>query len=371
MADIETNSRGQEIYSRQSNLIAPRMQDAALVIGLGGIGNWAAIDCALYRFKTIYIFDNDTIETSNLNRTLFRLSDIGRPKVDAVEELIYERRPDVTVLPFNRKFTIEDYKKYCESGVETYIFDCTDTNNVKEALRDYLNQSENLSKIADFKYVKMGYDGVEGTISMNDLNSGMWGEDSPYTVVPSFFGTPQVLSALGVTMLVNTPNYSITETFDINLLLDYVHRVKQGGHAAEQIRGIQRPRGWRPVDYTTEVIQSNSNIDAARGYTMNSDTRRDELRRMFNQYLNPSLIPGDDRPQFSEEEIREARNILRGGAMWGVDSTTDPEISLSPQLQGLSDYIRESERTDNVPEELPNNESNISENGTERTEDLP
>jgi hypothetical protein len=57
---------------------------------------------------------------------------------------------------------------------------------------------------------------MEGTISINDFISGRWGEDNSYTVVPSFFGTPQVLSAIGIIemLLVKKP---INRTVNLNV----------------------------------------------------------------------------------------------------------------------------------------------------------
>ena len=45
---------------------------------------------------TIIIIDLDRVELTNLNRALFRLSDVGRYKLDALKELISEE--EMTVL---------------------------------------------------------------------------------------------------------------------------------------------------------------------------------------------------------------------------------------------------------------------------------
>jgi len=47
-------------------------------------------------------------------------------------------------------------------------------------------------------YCKLGYDGFNSTMCFNDFTTGRWGEDSSYTVTPSFFGTPQIISAMAV-----------------------------------------------------------------------------------------------------------------------------------------------------------------------------
>ncbi len=197
-----------DIYSRQQELFQRDFRnESAMVIGLGGIGSWVAIDLALLGIGTIIIIDPDTIEATNLNRTLFRLSDIGKKKTDAVSGLISERRPDTLVLAIPEYFSKDMLDKY----EVDYIFDCTDNLNTREKL-----------KSIDFtaEYVKCGYDGYSATISINDFESGSWGEEGSYTVVPSFFGTPQVISALAVTELIlNNIVESGTTGFEINKIL--------------------------------------------------------------------------------------------------------------------------------------------------------
>ena len=59
-----------------------RIQSAkVLVVGAGAIGNEVLKNLALLGIGNIFIFDRDTIEMSNLSRSiLYRASDSGRPK---------------------------------------------------------------------------------------------------------------------------------------------------------------------------------------------------------------------------------------------------------------------------------------------------
>ena len=69
---------------------APWMSDKELTVligGAGGIGSWTALLLKRAGFE-IGIYDDDTIESHNLGGQLFRKSDIGTPKVDAVEDVI-------------------------------------------------------------------------------------------------------------------------------------------------------------------------------------------------------------------------------------------------------------------------------------------
>jgi len=195
------------IYTRQEDLLQKDFkEESALVIGLGGIGSWVALNLALLGVGTLVLVDPDTIEASNLNRTLYKLSDIGRKKTDAIKDLISERRQDTIVLAIDDYFYPDMLDKYSVD----YIFDCTDTLNTRDKLKDL-----NFQGI----YTKSGYDGYSATISINDFESGSWGEGGSYTTVPSFFGTPQVISALVITELLININI---ETRTINFEVDKV-----------------------------------------------------------------------------------------------------------------------------------------------------
>lgn len=197
-----------DIYTRQEGLLQKDFKDeSALVIGLGGIGSWVALNLALLGVGTLVLVDPDTIEVSNLNRTLYKLSDLGRKKTEAIKDLISERRQDTIVLSIDEYFLPDMLDKYSVD----YIFDCTDNLNTRDKLKDMSFQGN---------YVKCGYNGYSATISINDFESGSWGEGGSYTSVPSFFGTPQVISALVITeLLININIESKTINFEVDKVL--------------------------------------------------------------------------------------------------------------------------------------------------------
>jgi molybdopterin/thiamine biosynthesis adenylyltransferase len=71
-----------------------------LVIGAGALGNEILKNLALLGFHNVVVVDLDHIETSNLSRAvLFRASDVGRSKADAVATAYSELLPDAVVRP--------------------------------------------------------------------------------------------------------------------------------------------------------------------------------------------------------------------------------------------------------------------------------
>ncbi len=74
----------------------------ALVIGAGALGNEVIKNLSLMGIGHLIIADFDTIEDSNLSRSvLFREKDRGRRKVDVAAEMVKELNPDVKVMTWH------------------------------------------------------------------------------------------------------------------------------------------------------------------------------------------------------------------------------------------------------------------------------
>ena len=183
-----------DLYSRQTALSLYKY-DHAIVVGLGGIGNWVALDLALSgQVGVIHLIDPDTVEESNLNRTIFRYCDIGRHKVDAVKFQILERRSSVVVKTYkeltNEKLlerllreTIDDNSIY---NPFTLIMDCRD--DIFDDLYDF-----------NCKLYKCGYDGTSMTIDGNPrLTKVFTQRGGSYSIIPSYIGSSQIVAAIAV-----------------------------------------------------------------------------------------------------------------------------------------------------------------------------
>ncbi|HUG89886.1 MAG TPA: ThiF family adenylyltransferase, partial [Planctomycetaceae bacterium] len=80
----------------------PRLSRArVLVIGAGALGNEIVKNLALLGVGNVFVADRDSIENSNLSRSvLFREADCGRPKADVAAERAREIYPGIRVQPF-------------------------------------------------------------------------------------------------------------------------------------------------------------------------------------------------------------------------------------------------------------------------------
>jgi molybdopterin/thiamine biosynthesis adenylyltransferase len=74
-----------------------------LIVGCGGVGSWVVLQLAALGVSRIGIVDDDIVDVSNLNRSLFRTTNIGERKAVAISHLIERNFSDVSVLVLPRK----------------------------------------------------------------------------------------------------------------------------------------------------------------------------------------------------------------------------------------------------------------------------
>lgn len=76
---------------RQLDLVKPdELSFPITLIGAGGIGSPTALALAKMGCSQITVFDPDTVEQHNLPSQIYRLEDVGRPKVKALESVLRE-----------------------------------------------------------------------------------------------------------------------------------------------------------------------------------------------------------------------------------------------------------------------------------------
>jgi len=76
-----TNMRGLDFYDPDSS-----EQPKITIIGVGGIGSWAALALAKMGIKNIVLMDYDVVKAHNVGCTTYRKEDIGKLKVQAMKE---------------------------------------------------------------------------------------------------------------------------------------------------------------------------------------------------------------------------------------------------------------------------------------------
>ena len=106
-----------------------------LVVGLGGVGAYAAEMIARAGVGRMTIADADTVSATNINRQLIALhSTIGRQKSDLMAERLRDINPEIELTVINRFIKDDETASLLDSDRFDYIVDAIDTLSPKLAL---------------------------------------------------------------------------------------------------------------------------------------------------------------------------------------------------------------------------------------------
>ena len=126
-----------DFYSRTELLLQDeglsRLKAAhVLVVGLGGVGGYAAEQLCRAGVGRLTIVDGDVVGESNLNRQLIALrSTLGQPKVSLFQQRFADINPDCKVTPIQEFLRDERMTQVLESDHYDCVVDCIDTLSPK------------------------------------------------------------------------------------------------------------------------------------------------------------------------------------------------------------------------------------------------
>lgn len=126
-------------YTRQLGLLDPKqIKDKSIsVIGVGATGSYVALLLAQMGWGdsnqqqgVLRVFDGDVVEEHNLSNQVYEPSHIGKPKVEALKEVIL-RKTGFEIETYNQ---MVDDKTDSELIRSTYVFMLTDTMASRKAI---------------------------------------------------------------------------------------------------------------------------------------------------------------------------------------------------------------------------------------------
>lgn len=82
-------------------------QSTVLIAGVGGIGSYIAFFLSRMRPRNILLMDGDSVEIVNMSGQLYRTSDVGKLKVDALSDTLKEYSAFYNVMAIGSFFTEE------------------------------------------------------------------------------------------------------------------------------------------------------------------------------------------------------------------------------------------------------------------------
>jgi tRNA A37 threonylcarbamoyladenosine dehydratase len=118
-----------------------KLMDAHVcLIGVGGVGSWAAEALARSAVGNLTLIDMDIVVESNINRQLHSLGGtLGRDKTDVMSERIRAINDAVRVQVVDEFVTLENIAELLTPEID-YVIDCIDNYRVKAALVNHCKQ---------------------------------------------------------------------------------------------------------------------------------------------------------------------------------------------------------------------------------------
>ncbi len=104
------------------------------VVGLGGVGSWAAEALARSGVGGLVLIDQDDVSVTNVNRQCVALaSTIGRPKAEVMRDRILDINPEARVSAIRERFDAASAERLIAAGL-SYVVDAIDSVSAKVEL---------------------------------------------------------------------------------------------------------------------------------------------------------------------------------------------------------------------------------------------
>lgn len=126
-------------FERAENLLGPRAMEALstksiILFGVGGVGSWCAEALVRSGLRHLTLVDDDVVAPSNVNRQrMATVPTIGRPKVEALKEMLLDINPEACIDTVQARFTDATAASF-ELDRYDYILDAIDALKDKAAL---------------------------------------------------------------------------------------------------------------------------------------------------------------------------------------------------------------------------------------------
>ena len=117
-----------------SERLARLASSRVLVVGLGGVGSWAAEMLCRSGMGHLTLVDADLVDVTNINRQMPALvSTVGRPKCDVVAARLREINPQADIVAVNMFVDADNIPSLLDGGYD-YVVDAIDSLPQKAAL---------------------------------------------------------------------------------------------------------------------------------------------------------------------------------------------------------------------------------------------
>ncbi len=119
-------------FSRTELAIGPEGMDVlrnarVAVLGIGGVGSFAAEALCRSGIGTIVLVDKDVVDITNINRQLHALPEtVGKPKAELMRERCLSINPECDAIALRMFYTEDTHEQFFAYNFD-YVLDCSDT----------------------------------------------------------------------------------------------------------------------------------------------------------------------------------------------------------------------------------------------------
>ncbi|EGT5760004.1 tRNA cyclic N6-threonylcarbamoyladenosine(37) synthase TcdA [Cronobacter sakazakii] len=112
------------------------------VVGIGGVGSWAAEALARTGIGAITLIDMDDVCVTNTNRQIHALRDtVGQAKSEVMAERIRQINPECRITVVDDFVTVDNVAQYMNAGF-SYVIDAIDSVRPKAAMIAYCRRNK-------------------------------------------------------------------------------------------------------------------------------------------------------------------------------------------------------------------------------------
>ena len=132
--------------SKSYEFFQPEKDDAKIhIVGCGSVGSTLAENLARCGVKNMVLWDFDTVEAHNIVNQMFRQQDVGKPKVEALKDILCDINPEIADTV---ELKPDGWQGRLMSG---YIFLCVDSIELRRQIVEKHMDSPFVKAVFDFR----------------------------------------------------------------------------------------------------------------------------------------------------------------------------------------------------------------------------
>jgi len=123
---------------RQKDIFDPVNQKYKIVVlGAGSLGSFITLNLAKLGFNDLEVYDFDLVEEHNIGNQFYRISDIGKSKVESLKEMVKDFT-GIDIIPHNEKVNLQTKMPLNPNTLYILTFDTLESRKMfYELIKNY------------------------------------------------------------------------------------------------------------------------------------------------------------------------------------------------------------------------------------------